>query len=99
MRIDLALKYLCLVKSRSLARTLCQNGRVLVGGRPVRPSHRVGPGDRVTVHFRARDVTVELVEEPRKQLSRSAAVDYYRPVATPPGDTSSERDASGLDDV
>ncbi len=86
MRIDLTLKYLCLVKTRSIAKSLCDNGRVLVDGLPARPSHRVDVGRRVTIHFRARTVTVELQELPRKQLSKTAALDYYRRVETPPAE-------------
>jgi ribosomal 50S subunit-recycling heat shock protein len=84
MRIDLALKSLCLVKTRSIAKSLCEHGRILIDGRPVRPSHRVEAGQRITIRFRARTVTVELMQVPPKQLSKAAAVDYYRRVETPP---------------
>lgn len=93
MRIDLALKHLCLVKSRSMAKSLCDGHKVLIDGKAVRASHRVNAGERITIHFRARTVTAELLEIPRKQLSKSAAVDYYRPVETPPGDA--RRDPAG----
>ena len=92
MRIDLALKSLCLVKTRSIAKSLCDNGRILIDGRSVRPSHRVETGQRVTIHFRARTVTIELVQIPPKQLSKSAAVDYYRRVETPLADAQSAPD-------
>lgn len=86
MRIDLTLKYLCLVKTRSVAKALCDDGRVLLDGNPARPSRIVAAGSRITIRFRARTVTVELTELPRKQLSKSAALDYYRPVETPRSD-------------
>jgi ribosomal 50S subunit-recycling heat shock protein len=90
MRIDLVLKYLCLVKSRSIAKALCDGGRVLVDGKAARPSVNVAEGAHVTVVFRRRAVTVELVQVPRKQLSKTAAVDYYRPVDTPDSDSPPE---------
>jgi ribosomal 50S subunit-recycling heat shock protein len=93
MRIDLALKNLCLVKSRSAAKSLCDNRKVVIDGNAVRASHRVSAGVRITIHFRARTLTVELLELPRKQLSKSAAVDYYRPVETPR--TDERRDPPG----
>ncbi len=93
MRIDLALKHLCLVKSRSVAKSLCDNRKVVIDGNTVRASHRVSAGERITIHFRARTLTVELLETPRKQLSKSAAVDYYRPVETPR--TDARRDPPG----
>lgn len=94
MRIDVVLKFLCLVKSRSIAKTLCENDRVLIGSRSVRPSQHVAAGQRVTIHYRARTVTIELLEIPQKQLSKSSAVDYYRRADTPSEDTP---DAFGTD--
>lgn len=78
MRIDLVLKYLCLVKSRSIAKSLCEKERVLVNGTSVRPSSGVKAGDRVTVHYAAKSLTIELIETPEKQLSKSKALTYYR---------------------
>lgn len=90
MRVDLTLKYLCLVKSRSIAKALCERGLVLVDGEPARSSTRVTAGRRITVHFRSRTLTIELVELPGKQLSKATAVDYYRRVETPNSDLRSE---------
>ena len=97
MRIDFALKHLCLVKSRSIAKALCDDGRVWVDGAAVRPSQSVTGGTRITIRFRERTVTVELLQAPQKQLSKSVAVDYYRRVETPLADgpeTSDEDDRS-----
>jgi len=83
MRIDLVLKYLCLVKSRSLAKSLCEQGRVLVGGHPARSSSTVRMGDRITVHFAHHALTFHLDDVPGKQLSKSDAPAYYHAVDTP----------------
>ena len=83
MRIDLALKYLCLVKSRSLARALCDKERVTLNGAPTRPSAMIRDGDSVTIRFERHSVTVVVDRVPEKQLSRSAALTYYRAVETP----------------
>jgi ribosomal 50S subunit-recycling heat shock protein len=93
MRIDLTLKYLCLVKSRSIAKSLCERRLVLVDGKPARPATRVGVGSRVTVHLRSRTYTIELLDIPRKQLSKTAAVDYYLRVETPQTDARPGGDA------
>ena len=90
MRVDLALKYLCLVKSRSMAKTLCDRGQVLVDGQSVRPSGTVAGGSRITVQLRARTFSIELVQVPQKQLSKTTAVDYYRPVDTPSAESRPE---------
>ncbi len=83
MRIDLVLKYLCLVKSRSAAKNLCENDRILADGRPVRPAASVRVGERVTIHFAERTVTVRILEIPGNQLSKSAALAYYQLVENP----------------
>ncbi len=83
MRIDLTLKYLCLVKSRSIAKTLCERQSILIDGKPVRPAAAVQAGARITIHFASSTKTVELLAVPEKQLSKSAAVDYYRLIDTP----------------
>ena len=95
MRVDLVLKYLCLVKSRSLARTLCDRDRVLLNGRPARASATVRDGDRVTVQFQRHTVTAAIDRVPEKQLSKSAALTYYRSVETP----ASERPPDPLADL
>jgi ribosomal 50S subunit-recycling heat shock protein len=84
MRVDLALKYLCLVKSRSIAKTLCDKHLVLVNDKPVRPSSRVGEGCRISIRYRKRTLAIELLTVPGKQLSKTAAVDYYRRVEADP---------------
>lgn len=95
MRIDLVLKYLCLVKSRSIAKSLCDGGRVFVAGTAARSSTPVRAGDRVTVQFPRRTVTVEVLEVPEKQLSKSNALAYYRHIETP----ARERPEDPLDDL
>ena len=83
-RVDLTLKHLCLAKSRSMAKTLCDAGRVIINGAAARASGKVSPGDRVTIQFHGRTVTVEVADVPEKQLSKAAAPAYYRAIETPP---------------
>jgi ribosome-associated heat shock protein Hsp15 len=77
MRIDLLLKYFCLVKSRSIAKNLCEKGAVLLGGRAVRPSTTVREGDRVAITKGGGTLEIEVLRIPEKQLSRTSAPDYY----------------------
>jgi ribosomal 50S subunit-recycling heat shock protein len=98
MRIDLVLKYLCLVKSRSAAKHLCDDSRVLVDGRPVRASARVAPSSRITIRFSRRSITLVLGDLPRKQLSKTVAVDYYRLVDTPSELQARDDDATAIEE-
>lgn len=51
MRIDKFLKVSRVLKRRTLAEEACQKGKVFVGGKPVKPGHRVKPDDIVEVFF------------------------------------------------
>ena len=66
MRIDLALKYLCLAKSRSAVKTMCDKNAVTVNDRPAKPSSTLHVDDKVCMTI------------PEKQLSKTAAPAYYR---------------------
>ena len=81
MRIDILLKFLCLLKSRSSAKNLCEKGDVRISGRAVRPSATVREGDRVTLVKRNDTLEVQIVRLPDKQLSRAIAPDYYERVS------------------
>ena len=80
MRVDLVLKYLCLVKSRSSARLLCHDDAILVNDRPVKPSATVRIGDKITIRFPTRIITLELLDVPGKQLGRSVSPAYYKKI-------------------
>lgn len=77
MRVDLALKYLCLVKSRSSVRHLCEDGALRINDRPVKPSTTLRSGDRVTIRSPHRTLTIEILGVPERQLSRSVSAGYY----------------------
>ena len=81
MRIDLLLKYLCLVKSRSAAKSLCEKGGVLIGERAVRPSAAVKEGDRLTIVKGSETLEIKVLRIPDRQLSRAFAPDYYERIS------------------
>ena len=91
MRVDLALKYLCLVKSRSSVKHLCDDGVLLVNDRPVKPSATLRAGDRVTIRSGHRNLTIELLNVPDRQLSKSVSSAYYTRLAE--SDTTGEDEA------
>jgi ribosomal 50S subunit-recycling heat shock protein len=80
VRVDLALKYLCLAKSRSAVKTLCDEQAVWVNGRPVKPSGIVHVGDTVRIPTAGGLLTITLLMVPEKQLSKATAPTYYRVV-------------------
>ncbi|MDQ3698359.1 MAG: S4 domain-containing protein [Gemmatimonadota bacterium] len=78
MRIDITLKRLLLVKSRSEAKEACDVGAVYVNGKPVKASAEVRAGDRVRIDYARRTLEIELLADIAKNVSRAAAKTLYR---------------------
>lgn len=78
MRVDLALKYLCLAKSRSSVKTLCDQEAVAVNNRPAKPSTTLHVDDEVAIQYPSHTLTIKIQQIPDKQLSKAAAPSYYR---------------------
>lgn len=69
MRLDKFLKVSRLIKRRTVAKDVSEQGRVLINGRESKPSSAVKIGDEITVQFGQKLVTVKvekLVETTRK---------------------------------
>ncbi|HXY32205.1 MAG TPA: S4 domain-containing protein [Gemmatimonadaceae bacterium] len=78
MRVDLALKRLLLVKSRTEGKEACDVGAVYVNGARAKASTEVRPGDRVRLDYAHRTLEVELLGEIGRNVSRSASKALYR---------------------
>ena len=78
MRVDLALKRLLLVKSRTEGKEACDVGAVSVNGARVKASHELRVGDRVRIAFAERTLEIELLGEIGKSVSRERAKALYR---------------------
>jgi ribosomal 50S subunit-recycling heat shock protein len=69
MRLDKFLKVSRLIKRRTVAKDVSEQGRVWINGREAKPSSTVKVGDELTVQFGHKFVTVrveQLVETTRK---------------------------------
>ena len=64
LRLDLFLKRSRLVKRRSLAVILCENGHVLLNEHPSQPGKSVREGDRITIRYARKRVLVEVTGIP-----------------------------------
>jgi ribosomal 50S subunit-recycling heat shock protein len=78
VRIDLVLKYLCLARSRSGAKALCDRGAVHVNGTEARAASMVHAGDHIELRLPERTRRIEIVAVPDRQASKSDAAKYYR---------------------
>lgn len=60
MRLDKYLKVSRLIKRRSVAKLVCDQGRVLVNGRPAKSSTNVEVGDQIQIEYGTKILTVEV---------------------------------------
>jgi len=70
MRLDKFLKVSRLIKRRTLAKEVADQGRILVNGQAAKASSTVKPGDELVIRFGQRVVTVsvdQLLETTRKE--------------------------------
>lgn len=79
MRVDKFLKVSRLIKRRTVANEACDGGRVSINGRTVKASADVKPGDRLSVAFGERTITVEVVSVD-EHASKSDAPAMYREI-------------------
>ncbi len=61
MRLDKFLKVSRLIKRRTVANEACDNDRVTVNGRPAKASYEVKVGDKLSIAFGSRTLTVEVL--------------------------------------
>ena len=80
MRLDQYLKTARLIKRRTVANEACDNGLVSVNGKPARASYEVKVGDRLSLRFGARTVTVEVLSV-AENVRQADAAGLYREVS------------------
>ncbi len=82
MRIDDYLSTVGVVRRRTVAKELGQNGLVTVNGQKEKPAYQVRPGD--VIHIKgSRSVTVEVIDIPSGSVPKEQRERYYRIVAHP----------------
>ena len=79
MRLDKYLKVSRLIKRRTVANEACDNGLVTVNDQPARASYEVKEGDKISLRFGARTITVEVVSV-QETVRQSEATAMYRQV-------------------
>ena len=79
MRLDKYLKVSRLIKRRTVANEACDNGLVTVNDKPARASYEVKEGDKISLRFGARTITVEVVSV-QETVRQSEAAAMYRQI-------------------
>lgn len=80
MRVDKFLKISRLVKRRTLAKEVCDQGRVKLNQRPCKASSVVAVGDYLSIRFGQKEVTVR-VERLLDSASKEQANSLYHVVS------------------
>jgi ribosome-associated heat shock protein Hsp15 len=80
VRLDVALFELRLFKSRTQAQEAIAAGHVLVDGAAAKPSREIEPGARLTLVTPGARRTIEVLELPKRSLSREAAKAFVREI-------------------
>ena len=76
MRLDKYLKVSRLIKRRTVANEACDNARVTVNGRPAKASYDVKVGDKLTIQFGQRTLSVEVLQVAEAVRKDDAAAMY-----------------------
>ena len=79
MRLDKYLKVSRLIKRRTVANEACDNGLVTVNEKPARASYEVKEGDKISLRFGVRTITVEVISV-QETVRQSEAAAMYRQV-------------------
>lgn len=76
MRLDKYLKVSRLIKRRTVANEACDAARVTVNGRPAKASYDVKVGDKITIQFGQRELSVEVLQVAETVRKDDAAAMY-----------------------
>ena len=76
MRIDKFLKVSRIVKRRTLAQEACDNGKVSVNGKEVKPSHQIKVGDTVEITYLNGGIKF-IIKEIKETVKKDEAQSLY----------------------
>ena len=77
MRIDKYLKVSRLIKRRTIAKEICDGGKVTINNRPAKASSEVKAGDRLEIGFGQRQLIAEVLEV-KETVRAEDAKNMYR---------------------
>jgi ribosomal 50S subunit-recycling heat shock protein len=79
MRLDKFLKVSRLIRRRAVAKSVAEEGRCRVNGRPAKPSTAVSAGDRVVLDLPRGRIEIEVLDT-RDAVPAAMAASLYRVV-------------------
>ncbi|MCK4574583.1 MAG: RNA-binding S4 domain-containing protein [candidate division Zixibacteria bacterium] len=82
MRIDDYLSTVGVIKRRTIAKELGQNGLIDVGGRTVKPSYQVKVNDIIQIKGK-RAFALEVLKLPTGSVAKESRAEYFREITGP----------------
>ena len=76
MRLDKFLKISRLIKRRTLAKEVAEQGRIMINGNKAKASAHVQEGDELTIQFGQKLVTVQ-VNQTKEHIQKGEATSLY----------------------
>lgn len=76
MRIDKFLKVSRILKRRTIAQEACDAGKVIVGGREVKPAYQVKEGDEVEIRYAAGSLKFRVLKV-KETVKKEEAASLY----------------------
>jgi ribosomal 50S subunit-recycling heat shock protein len=86
LRLDVFLKRVGLIKQRTGARQLCDNGAVSVDGKRAKAGKDIGVGRAIALDLRDEFIEVEVLDIPERNYKRKGGEAFYRILAREPKD-------------
>jgi ribosomal 50S subunit-recycling heat shock protein len=81
MRLDKFLKVSRLIKRRTVANDVSDQGRVLINGLPAKPAKQLKVGDKITIVYAGGETIVEILTVPSGNVSVQEAPNLYKVIS------------------
>jgi ribosomal 50S subunit-recycling heat shock protein len=78
VRLDVFLKRTGLIKQRSLAKDICDNGLVRMDGRAAKAGKEVGPGRLLRIDLATERLEIEVLDLPARNYKKEKGRAFYR---------------------
>ena len=78
MRLDKFLKVSRLIKRRTVANNVSEQGRILVNGIQAKPAKQLKVGDTITIVYSSGEMIVEILTVPTGNVSIQEASNLYK---------------------
>ena len=81
MRLDVFLKRVGLCKQRTLAKGLCDGGRVRMDGGVAKAGREVAPGRTLEIELKREILKIEITDLPERNYRKTDGEAFYRVIA------------------